>query len=212
MKNISLALNIVLLVAVGFLYYKDFSGNTAGSAETTNGDSASVATAPPVVLSALPKDVPVVFINADTIFAKYELAKKAKIEAEGKAANFQKAYQAKVAAFQKEYSDYMEKAGAGAYTKEQGLAIEEGLQKKKDDIMMMEQNQDKIMGEMDNSNLQVQKNIYDYLTTFNKQHGYYCVLAYTKAGGGVLGINDSLDVTGQVLAGLNAEYNSNKGK
>jgi outer membrane protein len=210
-KNISLALNIVLLLAVGFLYYRDFSGNKNVAAATASA-SDSVKVAPPVILSALPKDVPVVFINADTLFEKYELAKKAKTAAEIKASSFQKAYQAKVDAFQKEYSDYMEKAGAGAYTKEQGLAIEEGLKKKKEDIMMMEQNQDKVTGELDKSNLDVQKRVYDYLARFNKEHGYYCVLAYTKAGGGVLGVNDSLDVTPQVLAGLNAEYNSNKEK
>jgi hypothetical protein len=37
-------------------------------------------------------------------------------------------------------------------------------------------------------------------------------LAYTVTGGGVLGIDDSLDVTRQVLEGLNAEYTANKGK
>jgi len=36
------------------------------------------------------------------------------------------------------------------------------------------------------------------------------VLAYTIGGGGVLGVNDSLDVTKQVLAGLNAEYKAVK--
>jgi outer membrane protein len=212
-KNISLVLNIILIAAVGFLYYKDFSGSKVNSATaaSTSKDSVPAAVAP-VVLSALPKGIPIVFVNADTIFAKYELAKKSKASAEAKAAVYQKAYQAKVDQFQKEYSDYMEKAGAGAYTKEQGLQIEEGLKKKKEDIMMMEQNQEKMVSEMDNSNMDVQKKVYDYLERFNKEHGYYCVLAYTKSGGGVLGVNDSLDVTGQVLAGLNTEYSTNKGK
>ncbi|TAL57899.1 MAG: OmpH family outer membrane protein [Bacteroidetes bacterium] len=211
MKNISLALNIALLLAVGFLYYKQFSG---GNNETTAmaGASDSTAAATRVVLSELPKNVPVVFINADSLFTHYEFAKKAKAQVEGKVATYQKSYQAKVDAFQKEYQDYMEKAGAGVYTKEQGTAIEQGLQKKRDDIMAMEQNQDKVMNEMDNSNVDVQKSIYNFLTRFNKEHGYYCAMAYTTTGGGVLGVNDSLDVTQQVLAGLNSEYNAAKGK
>lgn len=212
MKNISLALNVILLVAVGFLYFKVFSGSkNAPEVATENKDSIQPA-APAVVLSELPKNRSVVFINADSIFAKYEFAKKAKAAAEEKAAVYQKSYQAKVDALQKEYNDYMEKAGAGAYTKEQGLAIEEGLNKKKEDIMMMQQNQDRIMGEMEKSNTDVQKTIYDYITRFNKEHGYHCVLAYTKGGGGVLGVSDSLDVTPQVLAGLNAEYSAAKKK
>lgn len=213
MKNISLTLNIVLLLAVGFLYYKQFSGTKNDTlAMAADGSDSTVVETTPVILSEIPKNVPVVFVNADSIFAKYELAKKEKAIAEGKVSAYQRSYQAKVEAFQKEYQDYMEKAGAGAYTKEQGLDIEAGLQKKKDDIMVMEQNQERVMGEMESSSVEVQKKIYNYLTRFNKENGYYCVLAYTKSGGGVLGVNESMDVTAQVLAGLNAEYSATKGK
>jgi outer membrane protein len=209
-KNISLALNFVLLIAVGFLYYKQYAGVTAETSAATDGTDTTVVAAPPLVLSELPKGVPLVFINADSIFTHYEMAKKAKAVVEAKVSAYQRSYQAKTDAFQKEYQDYMEKAGAGAYTKEQGLAIEEGLKKKRDDIMMMEQNQEKVMNEADDSNVDVQKSIYDYLTRFNKEHGYYCAMAYTTTGGGVLGIKDSLDVTNQVVAGLNAEYKNKK--
>lgn len=210
MKNISLVLNIVLLLAVGFLFYKQFSGTHTEAAVAAEDSANAVAPPTPVVLSELPKDVPLVFINADSIFAHYEMAKKAKAVTEGKVAAYRKSYEAKVTAFQKEYQDYMDKAGAGAYSKEQGLQIEEGLQKKRDEIMMMEQNQEKVMGEMDDSNVEVQKAIYDFLARFNKEHGYYCAMAYTLSGGGVLGVKDSLDVTNQVLAGLNAEYKAKK--
>ena len=213
MKNLSLALNVVLLLAVGFLYYKQFAGTkTEVAAVTEISDSTSAPAPAPVVLSELPKDVPVVFVNADSLFAGYEMAKKAKAALEAKVSAYQHSYQNKVDQFQKEYKDYMDKAGAGAYSKEQGMAIEEGLQKKRDEIMQMEQNQDKMMGEMDNANVDVQKSIYSFLTRFNKEHGYYCAMAYTTTGGGVLGVKDSLDVTKQVLVGLNAEYKTGKGK
>ena len=206
---------MILLAAVSFLFYKQFSGQKAEIVNTeTSSDSAKTSppVQPPVVLADLPKGIPIVFVNADTIFAHYEFAKKAKATGEGKVANYQKAYQTKVDAFQKEYNDYMEKAGAGAYTKEQGTAIEEGLQKKKEEIVIMQQNQERVMGELDNSNVEVQKKIYTFLSKFNKEHGYYCALAYTRAGGGIWGIKDSLDITSQVIAGLNAEYKSEKVK
>ena len=197
-------------MAVGFLYYKQFSGSNADPAVMAgNSDSTgAIISIPAAPIAQLPKNIPLVFVNADTLFAKYELAKKTKTASEGKIARYQKSYQNKAEALQKEYNDYMEKAGAGAYTKEQGLAIEEGLQKKNEEIMAMKQNEDKMMNELDNSNMEIQKKIYNYLSRFNKEHGYYCVLAYTKSGGGVLGINDSLDVTAQVVAGLNNEYKS----
>lgn len=164
------------------------------------------------VINNAPKDVRIVFVNADSIFAKYEYAKKIKSAGEVRVANYQKSYQEKAAAFQKDYNDYMEKAGAGGYTKEQATGIEASLQKRRDEIVEMQQNQDKVLGDVEKTNSEVQKKIYDYLERFNKGHGYYCVLAYTKSGGGVLGVDNNLDVTTQVLAGLNNEYNSGKGK
>lgn len=216
MKNISLALNFVLIIAVGFLYYKQFSGgNKTSSATIAAADSTGKTSQAPVIVPVLnnaPKDVRIVFVNADSIFAKYEFAKKMKAAGDARVANYQKTYQDKAAAFQKDYNDYMEKAGAGGYTKEQATGIEASLQKRRDEILEMQQNQDKVLGDVEKTNSDVQKSVYDYLTRFNKEHGYYCVLAYTKSGGGVLGVDNSLDVTAQVLAGLNNEYNSGKRK
>lgn len=216
MKNISLAINAVLLVAVGFLFYKTFSGSkTDGTGSENTADSAATPVIVPLsaqTLASLPKGIPFAFINADTIFMKYAFAKKAKAAGEGRVASYQKSYQQKVETFQNEYDDYVKKAGAGGYTKEQAMGIEAGLQKKKDEIMEMEQNQDKIMAELDHSTIEVQTKVYDYLKRFNQENGYYCILAYTLTGGGVLGVSDSLDVTKQVLEGLNAEYAANKGK
>jgi outer membrane protein len=215
MKNISLAINAILIVAVAFLFYKTFSGASSGEAGSASATDSLVQPVVPLsakTLASLPKGVPFAFVNADTIFAHYEFAKKAKAAGEGRVASYQKSYQLKVEAFQKEYDDYVQKAGAGGYTKEQGQAIEAGLQKKKDDIVLMEQNQDKVMAELDHSTIEVQGKVYNYLSRFNKEHGYYCALAYTLTGGGVLGINDSLDVTRQVLEGLNAEYKAVQNK
>ena len=215
MKNISLALNALLILAVGFLYYKDFSGEKKSSApQQANSDSvkAFVPVQRSVNLSELPKGMPVVFVNADSLFAKYDFAKKSKAAGEGRVANYQKSYQEKAAAFQKDYNDYVEKAGKGAYSKEEATKIEEGLMKRRDELASMEQNQEKVMSELDNSSVEVQKKIYDYLTRFNKEHGYYCTLAYTKTGGGVLGVRDSMDVTKIVLDGLNSEYKATSKK
>lgn len=215
MKNISLLLNAALIIAVGFLYYKQFSENSAvdaGTPEQTDSSSAVLIPALPSASASLPKNINIVFVNADSVFEHYEYAKSAKASGENRVAGYEKNYRLKMEAFQKEYNDYMEKAGAGQYTKEQGLAIEAALMKKRDELMAMEQNQDKVLGEVDKTNLDVQKKVYDYLERFNKENGYHCVLAYTRSGGGVLGINESLDVTNKILEGLNSEYKATKTK
>jgi outer membrane protein len=214
MKNIPIFLNVILVAAVGFLFYKTFSADkTKPLTAVAASDSSLVAPViSPQELAALPKGVSYAFVNADTIFANYLFAKRAKASGESKVGSLQKVYQQKAAAFQKEYEDYVQKAGSGAYTKEQGLAIEAGLQKKKEEIMAMEQSQNNIMQEIDHSTVAVQGKIYEYLKRFNKEHGYACTFAYTLSGGGVLGINDSLDITQQVIAGLNNEYHATQGK
>jgi len=215
MKNISVALNALLILAVGFLYYKQFSvvsAHDVSSSESADSTKTSPLPALPSASASMPKNTNVVFVNADSVFAHYEYAKSAKADGESRVAGYEKNYRQKMEAFQKEYNDYMEKAGAGQYTKEQGLAIEAALTKKRDELMALEQNQDKVLGEVDKTNLDVQKKVYDYLERFNKENGYTCVLAYTRSGGGVLGINESLDVTNKVLEGLNAEHKASKGK
>ncbi len=210
MKNLSLFLNAILLIAVSFLFYKQYSKkNTAEieiSGKETNTPLAPIL--PIASIASLPKNMPLVFINIDSLYMHYEFAKKEKAASEIKIANYQRSYQAKTEAFQKAYEDYVAKAGAGKYTKEQGMEIEAGLQKEKSDIMYMEQNQEKMMSEFEKATVDVQKAVFEYLTRFNKEHGYYCALGYTRLGGNVLGINESLDVTNTVLEGLNTEYKS----
>lgn len=211
-KNISVLLNIFLFAAVAGLYYLHFYGSKTqiSQTETATVSDTGAPTPPSVPISSIPKNTPIVFINADSVFAHYEYAQKARNASDAKAAGLEKTYQDKVMAFQKEYQEYMEKAGAGMYTKEQGLVIEEGLRKKQIEILEMEKKQGKFLEDVDKTNADVQKKIYDYLERFNKQHGYYCTLAFTKTGGGALGVNDSLDVTALVIQGLNEEYKAEK--
>jgi outer membrane protein len=211
-KSFSLILNIILLLAVGFLFYKIYFPNASCPICKLSGkgndtlENTSPALVSAISLSSAPRDAKIVFINADSVYAHYEFAKKTRTFSDAKAAGLEKSYRQKVADFQKEYQDYVEKAGAGMYTKEQGIAIEESLRKKQQEILEMEGRHGKMLDEMEQTTLEVQQKIYDYLHRFNRQNGYSCVLAYTKTGGGVLGINDSLDVTALVIQGLNEEY------
>ena len=50
----------------------------------------------------------------------------------------------------------------------------------------------------------------DFLKIHAKEKGYKIVLTYSKSNPAVLYADESLDVTKEVLAGLNAEYNKNK--
>ena len=69
MKNLSLILNAILLVAVGVLYYLHFStGKSSGASESTTA----------------PGDLKVAYINADTVLKYYEYLKTTKVKMEEK--------------------------------------------------------------------------------------------------------------------------------
>lgn len=215
MKNILIALNALLLLAVAFLYYQQFSGDQINEDRSPTADS-SVASVSPVMpmseIASLPKGASVVFINSDSLFEHYEYAKKAKVSGEGRVEAARKSLQAKEAALQKDYEDYMEKAQKGMYSQEEVFKIEADLKRRYEEIMKLAEGQDKILDQLDESKQDALKKIYDYISRFNKQHGYVCALAYTRSGGVVVGVSDSLDVTRQVIEGLNAEYKATQSK
>ena len=217
MKNLSLLLNAVLITAVAFLFYKEYYGNeSAGSPAENNGDS----TAAPVVvplssatLASLPKGVAFAFVNIDTLYTHYGFAKDTRKRNEGKANEFKRKYDQKKTELQNDYNNYMENAKKGVYSRDEEEAIGRKLTAQQADLAAMEMDQGKILNEMDISTAAVQKKTYDYLKRFNSENGYFCAFVFSVSGDeGAMGVSDSLDVTWQVLEGLNAEYKANKGK
>ena len=68
MKNLSLILNAVLLVAVGVLFYLHFSGGKPASGGSE------------LQLSGVPGDVKIAYINSDSVFKNYDYLKANKVQ------------------------------------------------------------------------------------------------------------------------------------
>jgi outer membrane protein len=69
MKNISIILNIVLLIAVAVLYYLHFSGNKTVSATSD---------------SNIPSDIRIAYVNSDSIAKHYDYLKETRNVMEAK--------------------------------------------------------------------------------------------------------------------------------
>ena len=77
----------------------------------------------------------------------------------------------------------------------------------------MEGRQQQMMEKVQVENEKVFKAIMDYIREYNKNSQYNYVLAYSnKIVGSVLLANDSLDITNEIVTGLNAQYKASKGK
>lgn len=195
MKQISLVLNIVLLVAVIVLYVLHFSGN----AETGEGNER------PSDMAYNAEPLAIAYVNSDTLLKNYDFfndmaggleEKRKKLEAEF--TNRAKGLETEIANFQRT---------AQSMTMNQARAAEEDLMKKQQNLQRYQESlsQDLMMEES-----KINNELYDKVATYLKDYGqknnFQLVLTYTK-GSGVLYANDSLNITQDVIEGLNESYN-----
>ncbi|MBC7413056.1 MAG: OmpH family outer membrane protein [Bacteroidia bacterium] len=146
----------------------------------------------------------IVYVNTDSLMNNYKLVKDFKQEMERERSVKENAFQNKMAALEKQVTDFKEIA--------QRLSPEEG-QRQQQELMLKEQKlgeyRENLMAELSkkeiDKNTEMTKRISDYLNKLNASGKYTYVMGYAQ-GGGILHANKTLDITTQVVAGLNAEY------
>ncbi|MES2837797.1 MAG: OmpH family outer membrane protein [Bacteroidota bacterium] len=206
MKNISLVFNAVLAVAVAILFYLHFSsknGNSNAKNEIVITDSTGAKT--PLVVDLKPSQF--VYVNSDTLLEKFEMTKVIRKELESSRKASENSFQAKVQAFQSEIQDLQERAAN--MTQEQGEAKQRELAQREQQLGEMQAQLQEQLGKKEADKTEaLHKFISDYLKR-NYSDKYMYILGYSQ-GGGILLANDSLDITNEVIKGLNAEYNATK--
>jgi outer membrane protein len=147
----------------------------------------------------------VVFINSDTLLNNYDYYKAVKIKLQNLSQSAQQEIATKGQAFQKEVAAYQK--SASSLTPMQKTTTEKRLAKKQQDLQILgESTQKQLQDEGADENAKLYDRIANYLKTYTKQKGYKIVLTFSKANPSMLYGDDSLDVTKEVLAGLNDEY------
>lgn len=179
-------LNIVLLGAVGYLYYLHFQNNQSDS-----------------IIKLPKKGVTMVYVNADSLFENYAYYKDLKVKMETNRKSVQAALETKAKALEVEFNQYQQKASS--MTPEQRQKIEQILGQKQQEFM---KSRDAISQNVEEGETKIHEQLYDkigkYLRT-QSQSGYQIVFGYAK-GGGILYANDSLNITSAILKGLNEAY------
>lgn len=151
----------------------------------------------------------VVYVNSDSLLTNYEYFKTVQKTFEEKSKKAQADLQAKGAAFQREVATYQQ--NAGSLSADQRASTEERLARKQQELATYNQNAgNALANEEAAENEKLYNKVADFLKVHAKEKGYKIVLTYSKSNPAVLYADESLDVTKDVLAGLNAEYNKNK--
>lgn len=151
----------------------------------------------------------IVYVNSDTLSEKYEYFKDIRTKLEAKIKKAQSDLQSKGQAFQREVADYQQKAGGMSASERQ--ATEERLARKQDELGRLDQNASTSIAQDEATEYgNVYTAITDYLKKHAEENGYTFVLTYSKTNPTVLYADDKLDITHQVLNGLNEEYKAKK--
>ncbi len=197
MKNILLVINIVLLLLVGMLYYLYFTGNrkpdvqkASSSLSQTQETSSKVA-----------------YIDLDSLQNSYTYYQKIKGEFERK----QAAANNEISGLQKKYQSramQLQQKGPSMNQQEQEAAMQE-INKMQQDLQEKKQSID---NDLYNTNSKMKEDILsriqNYLKDYNKDGKYSYIFSYEP---GFMFYKDStLNITPDVIAGLNELYAENK--
>jgi outer membrane protein len=206
LSKINLALNVLLLAAVAFLFFRSSVDQKGGNEKSAvESDSTNLFTP-----QSLNSNSRVVFVNADSLNEKYEFIAEKYEELEREQLKIESQVQRKMKAAEERYVQLESEA---AYMTpgqlEQAQMELQGLQ------LEITQFQEKLAADFRAKELETQqtfyKNISEYLKEYNKDGLYDFILTY-QLGGQILLANDSLDITNDVIRGLNANYRNTQAK
>lgn len=218
MKNLSLVLNGILAIAVAVLYYFQFAAPKEEVRKNTV-DAAAV--------DSVSTKLKIAYVNTDSLWNEYKLIDDLQAELEKERARAERKVEQRTAILEQQ----LEQMAGELQTKmadfeSKGRTMNETLRNMKmQELQSLQQNaqtfsleadqeinqlQQRLQNELLDKELKgsrkVQENMKKFLKDYNQDYGFTYVLAYSSEAGGILLGNPALDITEDVIAGLNEIY------
>lgn len=194
MKNLSLILNVILLLAVAVLFYLHFSGGKPAASSIT---------------SVEPGDLKIAYIRSDSVLKNYDYLKVNRTQLEEKSKKMDQDYRNRAMGLQNEIAAYQR--NVNSMTLGQVKATEEDLGKKQQNLQMYQQT---LSQQLMEEEAKLNKELYDRITVYLKKYGSEKNLQFVlkvDQSSDVLYAGDAMDISTDVTAGLNTEYQAEKG-
>jgi len=192
--NLSSILNIVLLVAVGYLYYQNFS------------EPSQKAKAKIEKRVAQPNDNAIVYVEYDSVLTKYNMVNDMQQELLLEKTKMETRLQVEVENYKKEVQTFQERAAY--FSERQRQKEQEVLMAKEQEIMQLEQNlQYEFADRQTALNTKLETKLQDLFRTeeFSNQH----IMIFGKGiGSNLLYADAGLNITNLVIERLNEDYNA----
>ncbi len=150
-----------------------------------------------------------VYVNSDSLLSKYDYFKEMNVRLESKSKKAEADLKDKGTAFQREVAAYQK--DANTMSADQRQKTEERLARKQQELQGFQQNAGAaLQSEQATESEKLYDKVADYLKGYAKEKGYKMVLTYSKANPTILFADESLDVTTEVIKGLNEGYKKDK--
>ncbi|MCB0700845.1 MAG: OmpH family outer membrane protein [Chitinophagaceae bacterium] len=200
MKNLSVILSALALVGVIILFGMELGPDDDNvKADKTQKEATGT-------------EGRIAFVNIDSLESKYEYLKMKQEELEAKNESMASELERSQQKFQQDYLNMQRKAQAGTLTQAEAEAAEKRLRQMSQSLeSRKEALTEQLMKEQDDFNKDLKKRLDNFLEDYNKDKGYDYILSYSSVINSILLANDALDITDDVINGMNAEYKSSAG-
>ena len=198
MKKLSVALYVVLFLAVAGLYILHFSGNkTVKSSETTGNTVVSTAQG-------------IAYINIDSVIFKFDMFFDRRNDLLSKQKSAEAELNSKGSQYEKGAKDYQEKVNKGLITRGTAAQMEQSLVQQQQELVSL---RDKLQSNLMEEEQVMNRQILEYITTFleeNRSDYNYQYIFGKSFGSVVLYSDNALDITQNVLDAINKKYKDEK--
>ena len=199
MKKINLVLNIISLAAVVVLFVLHFT--SPKNSETT----------PRTVVET--SNGGIVYIRLDSVINAYDMYNDLRITLEGKVSSIENEINKKGRALENDIKSFQEKMGKGLLTRSQAETMSEELQRRQQELQLYSQQKQMEIAEEENVMInQVMNEIRLFVASYNSQNNYSLILTTTEATNTVISGESALDISKDIIEGLNNEYIKKRNK
>ena len=198
-----IACNVVLCIGLILLYIFHFTGIGTHSKHNPN------ATAPVVSADGQLK---IAYIDSDTLLAKYQYAIDLQNELNTYKDNMERSYQNQMTQFQKDYQTYLQTGENMTLSQQQAKEAE--LKQRMEKLQGLEAElTNKVLQKQMDSNIELLNRIFAFVREYNAANQQFdVIMRKTFTDSPTMYMNPGMDITDEILEGLNAEYKAVKAK
>lgn len=201
MKNTNYIINAILGAAVIALFVLHFTGDK----DATSASAAASTNSATVVSSGT-----IAYFKVDSVMANWDLYYSVQEELAKKQTELETDFNSKSEDFMKRMEDAQYKTQRGLVTRAEAQELQQQLGAEQQNLVNLEQSYAlQLQEEGLVKNRQMIDQLEQFLAKYNETKGYSYIFSYAF-GGNLLYGDDALDITAEVIEGINAAYPAEK--